>query len=76
MTDKKFEELLKETVEQCVEKEWEEISQKSKKIRYKSSKEFEEKMENMTVGLAELFAKSRTLEEEIRNNLGGIGYEF
>lgn len=47
MTDKKFEELLKETVEQCVEKEWEEISQKSKKIRYKSSKEFEEKMEKV-----------------------------
>ena len=47
MTDKKFEELLKEAVEQCVEKEWEEISQKSKKIRYKPSKEFEEKMENL-----------------------------
>ena len=29
------------------EKEWEEISQKSKKIRYKPSKEFEEKMENL-----------------------------
>ena len=41
MTDKKFEELLKEAVEQCAEKEWEEISQKSKKIRYKPSKEFE-----------------------------------
>ena len=47
MTDKKFEELLKEAVEQCVEKEWEEISQKSKKIRYKPSKEFEEKMEKL-----------------------------
>ena len=47
MTDKKFEELLKEAVEQCAEKEWEEISQKSKKIRYKPSKEFEEKMENL-----------------------------
>ncbi|MFR3345124.1 MAG: hypothetical protein ACLTS6_14585 [Anaerobutyricum sp.] len=33
MTDKKFEELLKEAVEQCAEKEWEEISQKSKKIQ-------------------------------------------
>ena len=41
MTDKKFEELLKEAVEQCAEKEWEEISQKSKKIRYKPSKEFD-----------------------------------
>ena len=47
MTDKKFEELLKEAVEQCAEKEWEEISQKSKKIRYKPSKEFDEKMENL-----------------------------
>ncbi len=37
---------------------------------------FDEKMENMTSELAELFAKSRSLEEEIRKNLGGIGYEF
>lgn len=37
---------------------------------------FEEKMENMTAELAELFAKSRYLEDEIRKNLGGIGYEF
>ena len=37
---------------------------------------FDEKMENMTSELAELFAKSRHLEEEIRKNLGGIGYEF
>lgn len=37
---------------------------------------FEEKMENMTAELAELFAKSRDLEDEIRKNLGGIGYEF
>jgi type I restriction enzyme M protein len=37
---------------------------------------FDEKMENMTAELAELFAKSRHLEEEIRMNLGGIGYEF
>ena len=37
---------------------------------------FEEKMENMTAELAELFAKSRHLEDEIRKNLGGIGYEF
>ena len=37
---------------------------------------FDEKMENMTAELAELFAKSRHLEEEIRKNLGGIGYEF
>ena len=43
----KAKELLKEAVEQCAEKEWEEISQKSKKIRYKPSKEFEEKMENL-----------------------------
>ncbi|WP_409228470.1 N-6 DNA methylase [Gudongella sp. SC589] len=37
---------------------------------------FDEKMVNMTAELAELFAKSRHLEEEIRKNLGGIGYEF
>jgi len=37
---------------------------------------FDEKMENMTADLAELFAKSRHLEDEIRKNLGGIGYEF
>ena len=37
---------------------------------------FEEKMDNMTAELAELFAKSRHLEDEIRKNLGGIGYEF
>jgi len=36
---------------------------------------FEEKMENMTSELGELFEKSRRLEEEIRKNLGGIGYE-
>ncbi|NDL66767.1 type I restriction-modification system subunit M [Anaerotalea alkaliphila] len=37
---------------------------------------FDEKMENMTAELAELFTKSRHLEDEIRKNLGGIGYEF
>lgn len=37
---------------------------------------FDEKMDNMTAELAELFTKSRNLEEEIRKNLGGIGYEF
>lgn len=37
---------------------------------------FEEKMENMTVELAKFFVKSRYLEEEIRKNLGGVGYEF
>lgn len=36
---------------------------------------FEEKMENLTSELSELFAKSRRLEEEVRKNLGGIGYE-
>ena len=35
---------------------------------------FEEKMENLTGELAELFAKSRHLEEEIRKNLEGIDY--
>lgn len=37
---------------------------------------FEVKMEDMTAELAELFAKSSHLEEEIRKNLGGIGFEF
>lgn len=37
---------------------------------------FDEKMESMTAELAELFAKSRKLEDEIRKNLGGVGYEF
>lgn len=37
---------------------------------------FEEKMEALTSELGELFEKSRSLEEEIRKNLGGIGYEF
>ncbi|SCG82554.1 type I restriction enzyme M protein [Proteiniborus sp. DW1] len=37
---------------------------------------FEEKMENLTSELAELFKKSHQLEEEIRKNLGGIGYEL
>lgn len=37
---------------------------------------FEEKMDRLVVELAELFAKSRHLEEDIRKNIGGIGYEF
>lgn len=37
---------------------------------------FEEKMETLTEDLGQLFDKSRSLEEEIRKNLGGIGYEF
>ncbi|MGL4450142.1 MAG: type I restriction-modification system subunit M [Sarcina sp.] len=37
---------------------------------------FEEKMQTLTSELSELFAKSRGLEEDIRKNLGGLGYEF
>ncbi|MBK5241844.1 class I SAM-dependent DNA methyltransferase [Clostridium sp.] len=37
---------------------------------------YEENMENLTSELRELFTKSRHLEEEIRKNLGGIGYEL
>ncbi|TGG87506.1 type I restriction-modification system subunit M [Geotoga petraea] len=37
---------------------------------------FDEKMTKLTEELAELFAKSRHLEDEIKKNLGGIGYEF
>ena len=33
-------------------------------------------MESLTGELGELFTKSRCLEDEIRKNLGGIGYEF
>jgi len=33
-------------------------------------------MERLTFELAEQFAKSRKLEEEIRENLKGIGYEL
>lgn len=36
---------------------------------------FKEKMEALTTELNELFSKSRDLEDEIRKNLGGIGYE-
>lgn len=37
---------------------------------------FEEKMETLTGELSELFTKSNRLEEEIRKNLGGIGYDI
>lgn len=37
---------------------------------------FEEKMERLTATLAEQFKKSRELEEEIRKQLGGIGFEL
>ena len=37
---------------------------------------FEEKMERLTKTLSEQFEKSRELEEEIRKQLGGIGYEL
>ena len=37
---------------------------------------FEEKMQRLTGELAEMFAKSRHLEGEIRQRLGAIGYEL
>lgn len=37
---------------------------------------FEEKMENLTAELGELLNKSHKLEEEIREQLGGIGFEI
>lgn len=37
---------------------------------------FDEKMTRLTAELAEMFAKSHQLEEEIRKRLGAIGYEF
>lgn len=36
---------------------------------------FDEKMARLTGELSELFAQSHTLEQEIRNRLGAIGYE-
>ena len=40
------------------------------------SEPFDEKMQRLTGELAEMFAKSRHLEDEIRQRLGAIGYEF
>ena len=37
---------------------------------------FEEKMDRLTTTLANQFEKSRAIEEEIRKQLGGIGYEL
>ena len=37
---------------------------------------FEEKMSRLTAELSEMFKKSHDLEEEIRKNLGAIGYEI
>lgn len=37
---------------------------------------FDEKMNNLTTELAELFAKSHHLEDEIKKRLGAIGYEI
>lgn len=37
---------------------------------------FEEKMDRLTTTLAKQFKKSRELDEEIRKQLGGIGYEL
>jgi type I restriction enzyme M protein len=40
------------------------------------SEPFEDKMARLTSELAEQFAKSRHLEDEIRKRLGGIGFDF
>ncbi|SDF33928.1 type I restriction-modification system subunit M [Sporomusa acidovorans] len=37
---------------------------------------FDEKMTRLTADLAEMFAKSHKLEDEIKKRLGAIGYEF
>ena len=37
---------------------------------------FEEKMQRLTSELSEMFEKSHELEEEIRKNLGAIGYDI
>lgn len=40
------------------------------------SEPFDEKMTRLTAELAEMFVKSHKLEEEIKERLGAIGYEF
>ena len=37
---------------------------------------FEEKMNRLTGELGDMFRESRRLEEEIRKNLGAIGYKI
>jgi hypothetical protein len=37
---------------------------------------FDEKMTRLTGELAEMFAKRKSLEDEIRKRLGAIGYDF
>ena len=37
---------------------------------------FEDRMERLTSELSEMFVKSHELEEEIRKQLGAIGYEI
>jgi type I restriction enzyme M protein len=44
--------------------------------REEDDEPFEDKMARLTDELAEEFAKSKKLEDEIRENLRGIGYEF
>jgi len=46
------------------------------KEREKDDEPFDQKMGRLTDELAEQFVKSRHLEEEIKKNLGDIGYEF
>jgi hypothetical protein len=45
-------------------------------LMLKLMKPFDEKMTRLTSDLAEMFAKSHKLEDEIRQRLGAIGYEF
>lgn len=40
------------------------------------SEPFEEKMARLTGDLTEMFTRSKELEDEIRKNLGSIGYEL
>ena len=37
---------------------------------------FEDKMKRLTSELSDMFAKSHDLEEEIRKNLGALGYDI
>ncbi|KYC52850.1 MAG: N-6 DNA Methylase [Candidatus Methanofastidiosum methylothiophilum] len=48
----------------------------SKEEEEEDSEPFDEKMERLTKKLSEQFARSKELEEEIRKNLSGLGYDF
>ena len=46
------------------------------KQEQKQAATFEEKMDRLTSELSDLFEESKSLEEKIKENLRGIGYEL